>query len=146
MFTHPTANQLSDIAVDNYHFHPDDVGRLSVFIAPSALKAGDCIEATDGWNMVTMYNQDGFREVFVAEPKDGEWKHIWMMFPKEAENPRDEYGEENGVRCVRREVAHKHMDPALRILPDMLPPRPTFIGSHACTGLNQCCQKERARA
>jgi hypothetical protein len=144
MFTHPTENQLSDLACDNYFFNPKDAGRtlshLETFLEPCDLKPGDIIDIDeDDWQLVTAYNADGFGEVFIAEPKDGKWKHTWLMYKKKG----DEKAE---VRCLRKEVVLANMDEDLRIPAEELPSRPTFITPHACNGLNGCCQKERARS
>jgi hypothetical protein len=165
MFTHPTENQLSETACDNYLFHPMDVGRalshLESAVKPCDLKAGDYIDIDeDDWQLVTAYNEDGFGEVFIAEPKDGKWKHTWLMYQKKQQDcgdwaddggtgaGRDEgrSEEEVEVRCIRKEVVLANMDGKLRIPADQLPPRPAFITPHACNGLNGCCQKERDQA
>lgn len=143
MFTHPTANQLSEIAADNYHFHPKDVGEalshLATLVEPCDLKAGDYIES-DGWHMVTAYNADGFGEVFVAEPREGQWKHHWFLYGN------DEHEVKPEVSCLRREVVSGNMEEKYRIQADQLPGRPTFISVNACNGMNNCCQRERSRA
>lgn len=89
-FTHPTPNQLSLLAEEHFLWDPTTIGQkaghLSDEVPTSELQPGDYIENEGSWLMVTMYNGDGFGEVFVVTLRDDSarsgksWHHTWMMW------------------------------------------------------------------
>jgi hypothetical protein len=137
MFTHPTEGQLSLIAMEYDYYEPElvstQLGHLVTELESSQLCPGDYIEA-DGWDMVTLYNVDGFKEVFVTKLDGQSWKHKWYLFDVGTK-----------IKCIQRKAVDQNMEKSSRV-PSELLPTPAFVTAHACTGLNGCCQYEKERS
>lgn len=109
----------------------ESLGQYATEIEPSQIQPGDYVE-TDRWRMVTAYNRDGLGEIFVTVPNGPAWRHTWVIVDRGAK-----------IRHLSRSFVDATMDERDRVPLGDLPPPPPCVATHACTGLNDCCQAER---